>query len=343
MTQQLTNRHGIDEAIYNAVANDPYESGGDISVTGLVRPPQMAALEWQHRDELEEDVSERLWALLGQTVHVVLDRAQPDNVLAEEILSTQVEGWTVTGRPDLWRPIRGERWEDESGRTWSEGEIIDYKVTSVWSFLLGEKPDWTMQLNLYAALYRRHGFPVQKLTISAILRDHIKTKALTDPDYPAIPFMSASVPLWSPERAEAVLLERVRLHQDARAGPEHVPECTDADRWARAPKWAVMKAGVQRAKAVRDSEADAEAVLASYERGRKPGERFSIEERPGANTRCESYCSVSKWCAQAKALGVTPRHKEDIDELREEARQAKEDFRLAVDGLNARGYPEGNE
>lgn len=71
----FTNIHNIEDSIARAVQNDPYSHSGDISVTGLVRPPQMAALEYQHRNEIEEDVSDKLWALLGSAVHVILDRA----------------------------------------------------------------------------------------------------------------------------------------------------------------------------------------------------------------------------------------------------------------------------
>ena len=38
---------------------------------------------------------------------------------------------------------------------------------------------------------------------------------------------------------------------------------------------------------------------------KRDGETLYYEHRPGAQTRCESYCPVMKWCDQAKALGVT--------------------------------------
>lgn len=285
----LTNHHGIDPAIVRAIENDPYEHGGDVSVSGLLLPPQMAALRHQHRDELTEDASERLWALLGQAMHVVLERGAHDNELSEERLNAEVAGWTVAGKPDLWREAGG-------------GELVDYKVTSVYSFLLGDKPEWEMQLNLYAALYRRHGFPVTKLTIAAILRDWVKTRTLTDGDYPRIPFQSVAVRVWPAEEAERVLEERVALHQAARVG-EYGP-CTDAERWYRGDRWAVMKRGRKSAVRVLDTEAAAQAVLESQQRTAKPGDSFYMEQRPGANTRCESYCIVAQWCGQARSLGV---------------------------------------
>ena len=35
-------------------------------------------------------------------------------------------------------------------------DVVDYKVTSVWSLLLGEKPEWEKQLNTYAWLIEKN-------------------------------------------------------------------------------------------------------------------------------------------------------------------------------------------
>ena len=51
---KTTNLHGVDPAIVRAILNDPYSHDGDISVSRLCKPPQMVALEWQHKDEIEE-------------------------------------------------------------------------------------------------------------------------------------------------------------------------------------------------------------------------------------------------------------------------------------------------
>ena len=71
----VTNVHGLPEALVPAVTNDPYVGGGDISVTKLIDAPQVRALTRKHHDKLVVDVSERIWALLGQGVHTVLERA----------------------------------------------------------------------------------------------------------------------------------------------------------------------------------------------------------------------------------------------------------------------------
>ena len=269
----LTNVHNIDEVIVEAIRRDTYRLRGDVSVTGLIRPPQMAHLEHIHRDEIVEDASDGIWRLLGSAVHVVLERANLINVLQEEPLLIKREGWAITGTPDLWR---------------EPANLLDYKVTSVWSFLLGDKPEWEQQLNGYAVLYRVHHFPVEEITIAAILRDWQKSRTHED-NYPPIPFMEVHPHLWAPEQAEEWLHQRVRIHQKAREGD--YPPCTAEERWARPDTWAVMKAGAKRATRVFEDSMAAEEFV-------RDGQ--IIEHRPGKNVRCEDYCNAAPWCEQWK-------------------------------------------
>ena len=102
---KITNKHGLPQALVNAVQNDPYDGGvADISVTRLIQPPQIGYLA--RGVELEEDVSERIWVLLGQAVHTILERAyQHSDALVEQRLYTECCGWTVSGKPDLLEEI----------------------------------------------------------------------------------------------------------------------------------------------------------------------------------------------------------------------------------------------
>ena len=281
-----TNVHNVEEAIAEAIRHDTYRLRGDISVTGLIRPPQMAYLEHAHADEITEDVSDGMWRLLGSAVHVVLDRAKVSNVLQEEPLTVEVGGWTVSGTPDLWR---------------EPANLIDYKVTSVWSFLLGDKPEWEQQLNAYAALYREHGFPVEKLTIAAILRDWMKSHTHED-GYPPIPFMEVHPRLWATEQAEEWLEQRVRIHQKAREGD--YPPCTAGERWARPDVWAVKTAKDTRATRVFDTDAEAQAMIATMSQFVIERSGYHVEHRAGKNVRCEDWCSVSQWCEQKEVADV---------------------------------------
>ena len=71
----ITNKHGLPQSIVDAVANDPYVGGGDISATKLIDAPQIMQLTRQHKDQITVDVSDRVWSLFGQAIHTMLERA----------------------------------------------------------------------------------------------------------------------------------------------------------------------------------------------------------------------------------------------------------------------------
>jgi hypothetical protein len=279
---RVTNRYSLPTPLVRAVSHDrPYEPGV-ISVTSLIKPPQMYALEIAHDDEIEEDASDRIWMLLGSAVHSVLERAQVDNVLQEEELRTSVLGWTVTGRPDLYE---------------EPGTLDDYKVTSVYAFLNGVKVEWEQQINAYAWLFRLHGFPVEEARIVAILRDWSKSK-VNGSDYPPAASLTLPVVLWSAERQAQFVEDRVRLHQAVIEGRIEAPPCTAEERWRRATTYAVTKFGNKRAARVLDTLDEADAWRAEQA---KPND-FFVEQRLGASVRCESYCRVAQFCPQYQMM-----------------------------------------
>jgi hypothetical protein len=275
-----TNKFSLPETIYNAVIHDPYVREGEYSVTQLISPPQILQLLRRHDSEIERDVSDNLWMLLGSAIHHVLERAKPDNALKEESLKISNGRITISGRPDLYT---------------AEGNVEDYKVTSVYAFLLGNKPEWEAQLNLYALLYREYGFKVNKLFIHAILRDWMQSKTV-DEDYPQCPFISVEIPLEKPEVVLMYLEGRVMIHQSsARLPDDHLPECTDQERWMRPTTYAVKKKGNKRATKVFDTQKEAENMIAG-------SDNLVLEFRPGENVRCERFCDAKNFCFQYKRM-----------------------------------------
>lgn len=282
----MTNRHDIDPAIVKVVTDDPFYDTPDcdISVTGLTRPPQMAYLEQIHQHEIVEDVADTLWRLLGQGVHEVIRKgAVADADFPEERLYADIDGWRIAGKADLYRA--------------DTKELIDWKVTSVYSFLLGDKPDWAFQNNANAYIWGQNGFEVERLSIKAILRDWRQRDAQQRQDYPPIPYQDLEIPLWGAELAERRLTKAIGEHKKARAGQPR--PCTPEERWERPAKYAVMKQGQKRAVRLFDSEEDAEALVEE----KKPLS-LSVQHRPGEQVRCGAYCAARPWCKQADALGV---------------------------------------
>jgi hypothetical protein len=278
---KLTNRQNLPEAFVLAVSNDPYSRGdADISVTGLLKPPKAAVIERAHWDEIEEDVSDRVWALLGQVTHLILERANMTAV-AERRLSVEMEGWKISGGMDLYN---------------DRDVLTDYKLTSVWKLVKGDVADWENQLNLYAVILRANGIEPKQMQIVAILRDWSKREAERDPAYPQAQVVNVPIRLWAPERAERFMRERVILHRQARLTGD-LPDCTKEDRWERGECWAVKKVGQKKAMSggIFSTEAEAKAFV-GFDKDKV------IEHRPGVSTRCASYCSALPWCVQGKAL-----------------------------------------
>lgn len=270
---KLTNRLGLPDAIVQALKNDPYDKGNaDISVTSLIDSPRKVALAAQYADSLTEDASDRIWSLLGQSIHTILERANRKGV-SERRLSIVVEGWKISGGMDLY---------DEAG------VLSDYKTTSVWAVKNGLKPEWEKQLNVYAHILRANGHEVKGLQIVALLRDWSAPEASRAEYYPQAQVVTMDVPLWSDARAAKYVRERVILHQQARLS---LPACTDEEMWTKPTVFAVMERGKKRAVKLHASEADAQAHAAR-------DKSFYVEKRPGERTRCRTYCQVSKFCAQ---------------------------------------------
>lgn len=284
---RITNFNNLPEPLVKAVSHQRKRIPGVISVTELITPPQLRALSIKHDNEIQEDASERLWALMGTMLANALEKHAEDldGHKAEEQLETEILGWKVTGRYDL-------------STLKLDGELLtDYKLTSVWALKDGIKREWEEQLNCYRYLIEKsiHRY-VMALEIVGVYRDWSKTKARLDPDYPQTQVQSFAVPLWSPEQTLDFLEERVRLHQEAEKGI--YPECTESERWARPTQWALMKKGQK--KAVKLFLNKDMAIRAAGE-----AKDLSVVERPGVSVRCEGYCPVNRWCAQYRASKPT--------------------------------------
>ena len=282
----VTNRMGLPEAIVAAVKNDPYPHGrtGDISVTRLIAPPRLAALERAHWHEIEEDASDRVWSLLGQSVHTILERAEP-LAETEKRLFAQRLGWTISGQVDRL-----------AFSTEHAGAVVieDYKVTSAWAVLNGLKDEWRDQLHALQWLAERNGYQVSGLRIVAILRDWSKHQTQRSADYPRAPVVPFHVDPMRAAELDAWIGDRVQAHQAARerlASGDDLPDCTDAERWARPTTYAVMKQGRKSAVKRYQLRAVAEAHAST-------DKALSVEVRPGEAVRCAHYCPVARWCRQ---------------------------------------------
>lgn len=291
---QFTNRHNVPSAIVNNVLNDEYSKGdADISVTQLLNSPRIVLLQRVNDDKMVADVVDRLPSVLGTAMHKVLEKGANPGEIVEERFFYSILGWKVSGAVDLQIPKDDGTWE-----------INDYKLTSVYS-VMAEKWEWTAQLNMYAYLMRMAtGRRATTLKIVAVLKDWNRRQGAFKPDYPDAPIVMVDVEVWSDERQDAYMHDRVFLHQlnsIALDNGEAIDHCTDEERWLRGVKYAVMKKGRKSAVKLFEKEEDANGWIEQQD------EAFTIEHRPGEPIRCAgNYCGVAQWCKQYIAEQAGP-------------------------------------
>jgi len=276
----LTNKFNLPDVLVRAIRNDPYSRGrADISVTQLIAPPYQRNL--MKTTDMVEDAADRIYSLLGTSVHSVIERAADQDDISEERFFYPVGDKIVSGAADLI-----------SGNT-----LYDFKVTSVWSYINGGKKEWEQQLNLLRLLAHDRGinkedprYTVNSLKVVAIFRDFQKIKAGRD-GYPEAPAALIDIPVWDMATAARYLIDRVNAHFAA-----DIPPCTDEERWATSPIYAVMKKGRKSALRLYGEREAAEKAAAENVK------ELSVEFRPQTFRRCESYCSVSHACPHYQAV-----------------------------------------
>ena len=283
---KLTNKYNLPQTFVNVLNRPTYTKGkAHLSATEIINSPRIVQLRKMHWDNLEEDVSDKVWAIFGTAIHAVLELGKDDHHIIEQRLHANVDGWDISGAIDL------QRIEDD-------GIIVaDYKTTGAWA-VMNEKSDWEQQLNIYAWLVEKvKKVPVKKVEIIAIIRDWSRRDAQTREGYPEAPIKVIDVPLWTFQQRENFIKKRIHLHSNAHFAAETseaLPECSPSEMWEKPTMWAVRKVGNKRATTVCLTEDQADAKIEELGKG------YEIEVRPGERTRCANFCQVRDFCGQWK-------------------------------------------
>jgi len=280
----ITNKHGLPEVLDRAAKHDPYSKGdADFSVTELISSPRIAILNREHDHEIEVDITDRIWSLLGTAVHKIIEEASSEDGISEERLYHSINGVVVSGGVD-YQNIDG-----------NFIDIIDFKVTSTYAYM-SEKIEWEQQLNVYALLSEENkGKKVKSLQICAILRDWKAYEARLDKNYPQVPIVMLDIPIWRKAKRDKYLLDRVRAHMDANVQHEfggELPQCTESEQWRSEGFWLVEKPNAKRVWRKYSTQDAAKKELTRIGEG-------SISYRPGEPRRCKgNYCLVNRFCSQ---------------------------------------------
>ena len=224
----ITNKYGLPDTIVRAVSNDDYDRGNSWrTVTELINPPRLVTLRRLHKDELVEDVSDRMWILLGKAVHKILEEAGEEGYTEERVYA-KILGKLIGGQTDRVL-IKKKKIPLKRGRPKTVAEIVDWKVTSVWTILFKSRlREWEFQLNSYAYLWHANKLKnIDSLKVCAILRDWRDSEKAKD-GYPPTPFALIDLPKWEYPIIKSYLEDRVKAHLYSESV---LPECSDEDRW----------------------------------------------------------------------------------------------------------------
>jgi hypothetical protein len=283
---KITNKHNVPETLVALASHEYYSKGrADYSATEIISPPRIQRLRKKHYAEMEQDVADMLWQLLGSALHVVAERGQHEGYITEERLYTEIDGVTLSGAIDIQKKT-------------PEGILItDYKFTSAWA-LRQDKPEWEAQQNIYAWLVSRaKGEEVVGVQICALIRDWSRREASVKPEYPQAPIQVIDLPLWDLEKTEAYIRDRLNAHRGSKVAADwgdELPPCSEEERWMRDTQYAVKRDGRKTAIRVLDNEEEAKA-LAEKEKG-------YVEIRLSEPIRCTgNFCGVNQWCSQYQA------------------------------------------
>lgn len=276
---RITNKLNLPEAIVRAISNDSYDRGAcDFSITELLQPPRIRALKIKYKDELVEDAADRIYSLLGQSIHTILEKANnPENAISEKRYFAKFGKHTVSAQIDSLEL--------------ANGALRDFKTTTAYKFKSDQPPpaDYVAQLNGQLEILRRNGLDARILEIIGILRDWSIREAKSNQGYPQFQVATLNIPMWSREETTAFIENRIQLHL---AAEKSLPICDNLERWSSPSKFAIMKGTNRRAVRLADSMAEAMDYVSNF----GPGHR--VEHRPGESRRCENYCVCKSVCSQ---------------------------------------------
>ena len=288
----ITNNLNLPTGLIKAVDTNKHNKDGSISATTLIQGVKQIILTQRHWDELTDDVSNRIWSLFGIAVHSLLE-TEGENDFTEIEMAYKVEGINVTGRIDNYNM--------------KDGIVCDYKSTSVYKIKSQNFEDWYLQGMIYSWLLHKNNLPINKCCFIAMLKDHSKKEALRNHDYPQCPVYLYQFDVTAERIAdiENYILSKIKTYNFYKnKADDEIPECTQHERWAKDPVFAVMKKGIKTAVKLFKDAVEATKLVDSL------GDNHYIEFRPGESIRCSSYCLCASFCSYYKAHVLCEEEKE---------------------------------
>ena len=280
---KVTNVMGLPQAFVDAVSVERHNEKGCYSATTILHGACETILQERHYDEIEVEASDSIWAVFGSAVHSIFEK-QNTGTEKEAFYSYPVSHSKVTGRVDSYDP--------------QTQTLHDFKTCAVWKIIYQDFDDWYKQGMIYAWLMKKNGVEVKRCEFIALLKDHSKSKAKTDSNYPQLPtyIYRFDVTEKALEEIEKFIFDKVaELEKAELLADEELTPCSKEERWQGEDKFAVMKEGRKTAIKLFDSKEEAEKNMASL------GGTY-IEERTAEPKKCLDYCTVCQFCPFYKKM-----------------------------------------
>lgn len=274
---KITNKLNLPSALVN-LANDVYEPKEKrYSVTTLLSPTRQILLGRRHFNEIEFDVSDMVWLILGTAVHKILESHDKTGYAEMYMSKNIIDDYILTGKMDLYNEV--------------DFSIEDYKTASVWKVINKDFEDWRKQGLMYAYLSGKY---VDKLRFHAILKDWTANeKRKRGEEYPEHSIWTWEYKVTTQDMIEIEQFIKSKFEDLIRSeqySDGMLPPCSQEERWNAGSKFVVMKKGQVRAVRVLDTEQEANDYLKN-----KGGDY--IVERKGEDRKCRDYCDVNKFCS----------------------------------------------
>lgn len=281
---KINNKLNLPQPFVDAVTKEYEYKEKQYSVTTILKDVREILLTRRHQNEIEQDVADMIWLILGTATHSILENSQEaDTEFKEEHFVEEVQnGYKLSGQADLYNA--------------EEKMVTDYKTCSVWKVIYDDWEDYKKQLLMYAWAFKKMGFEVEKGQIVAIIKDHSKTKAKVDSSYPQYPVYKKVFNFSEQEfkEIEEFIKDKfTQIEKYEKTADDQLPLCTEESRWNDGDKYAVKKKGNKRALRVYDTLKEAEEHL-------KQDDSLELEIRKGEDKKCLEYCSCCEFCSYWK-------------------------------------------
>jgi hypothetical protein len=328
MAVTLTNKLNLPDQVVKACLYDTHKVAGDYSVSQIIDSARVRLLK--RANDYEEDVSNRLYALMGTVLHSILERSNMSSVEKRAfstvigVMEEKMKGVTDEQKKEgmakaisylnkfmaALYPEQEDRYLYEVTQRVQIGEkvlygtpdlfdkatgiLYDYKYCSVFMFTNPESQrKWEAQTNVYAWLLTQAGYEVKEIRIVAFFRDWSSQPFNKKKDYPDSQIKELILKVRSPAQMTEYVTKRMTAHQQAEE-TGILPLCTGRERWATADQWAVKTPSAAKALRVGPEEVCDKFII-------DQGHRYEAmykEFRPGQSTKCEKFCPVKDFCDQ---------------------------------------------